>query len=128
MQVLLYEGEIAYEPSALLLHDHRDTIEALSRQMYAYGSGFSAALTSLVVSDWRQIPVFARLVLPAAGRLVSPSSERNVKRNGDKGARSLEWTPLARKEIAGLAAGPFEYLRSRARAARRSRSNTEMAY
>jgi GT2 family glycosyltransferase len=108
LQVLLYEGEIVYEPSAIILHDHRDSMEALRRQMYAYGCGFSAALASLTMSDWRLLWALGRGVLPAIGRFFQPTSDRNSAR-----AVSAEWRDLSRRELSGLLAGPFEYARTR---------------
>jgi len=108
LEVILYEGEIAYEPSAIILHDHRDSMEALRGQMYAYGCGFSAALTSLTMSDLRLLWDFGRGVLPALGRFFQPSSDRNSGR-----AVSAEWMSLSRLELRGLLAGPYEYARAR---------------
>ena len=122
MQVLLYEGEIAYEPSAIILHDHRDTMHALRRQMFAYGCGYSAALTSLVLSDLRLLPILGAGALPALGRFFRSDSARKSDR-----IESPEWSRLAQQEFRGLLVGPYEYARAAIAAMVASRSQPSPA-
>lgn len=44
-RVLINGGQLVYEPSAIVWHQHRPTMKQLRRQMFDYGFGFSAYLS-----------------------------------------------------------------------------------
>ena len=97
---------IAYEPSAIVQHEHRRTYGELSSQVHDYGIGLSAMMVSLSRHDPRHLLRILRR-LPAGGRLLfSPRSDRNVKRTPDYPK------DLLRAEAIGMMQGPFAYLRS----------------
>ena len=60
VRTVLSGHRLVYEPSAIIWHDHRDNLHDLSRQMLAYGSGCTAALTALLLRSGK-----ARRELPA---------------------------------------------------------------
>ena len=98
---------IAYEPSAIIQHCHRATVPELEQQLHAYGIGFTAMLTSIIVRNPRHLIGLAS-VLPGWLR-----STRNHSTAKDL-YRPVEYPPsLARAELRGMLRGPLAYLRSR---------------
>jgi GT2 family glycosyltransferase len=112
---LLANGHtLAYQPSAVVFHKHRRTAEELRRQAYGYGTGLTAMITAITLRDPRHVVGLAG-VLPAWAR--SLSDDRSAKRvNRTEGYPS----DLGRRELLGMAMGPFTYMRAR-RAQRRWR-------
>lgn len=130
VDVLWSGGQIGYEPSAVVLHRHRQSPEELQRQLVGNGIGFTASLAALVTAQPRhlahlvvQVPrAGLRLAAEAAGRLASrprsvPTAEGPVAvaEPGDDYPRAL-----VLHELGGMPRGPWAYVRSR-RAARRWR-------
>lgn len=103
---LLERGHtIVYRPDAVVGHHHRADTEALRRQMFGYGVGMSAVLTSMTFGG-SAADVLRRV--PAGVRsLLSPHSDRNRARPSAM-PRSLVWV-----EFAGYLLGPVAYVRSR---------------
>jgi GT2 family glycosyltransferase len=66
-QVLRRGGTIAYQPTAVVRHYHRRDIEGLRRQMVGYGTGLTAAYTSLIMRNPLVLLELVRL-LPTALR------------------------------------------------------------
>src|SRR5262249_16299071 len=60
MRVILGGHRLVYEPSALVWHVHRAELASLAKQIRAYGTGCTAAMTAIVLADPR-----ARRELPA---------------------------------------------------------------
>jgi hypothetical protein len=98
---------IAYEPDAVVLHEHHRTFEALRRQTFGYGAGLTAYLTKTVLDHPGRI-------LDLAGR-VPRGLRHGLSRRSSKNERLPETTPaeLVRRERLGMLAGPVLYLRSR---------------
>jgi GT2 family glycosyltransferase len=110
---LLTAGQrLAYEPSAIVHHTHRATVEELERQMYGYGTGFTAMLTAIALRDPRHFAGLAAIVPAWMRSLRDPESAKRVNRDEDYPR------DLGRRELRGMIAGPFTYLRAR-RAQRR---------
>lgn len=116
-------GRIGYEPSAVVLHRHRQSPEDLRRQLVGNGLGFTASLASLVAADPRHLLALASQVPVAAVRLASEARRRlrdrpveaadaaaplAVGEPGDDYPRSLVLL-----ELGGMPRGPWAYLRSR---------------
>jgi GT2 family glycosyltransferase len=105
MRVILAGHRLVYEPSAIVWHFHRTDLADLTRQMRAYGTGCTAALTAIVVKRPR-----SRLELP-------PRIGRGVLRLftlSERVADNPTLPPgLMRREIGGLLAGPWLYLKAR---------------
>lgn len=98
---------LVYQPAAIIRHHHRDTVEALTRQLSAYGRGLAAVMTKWALGDPRHAAAIARR-LPAGMRFVlSSDSDKNRQRQATY-PRSLVWA-----ELRGLIVGPFAYVRAR---------------
>jgi GT2 family glycosyltransferase len=105
VRVILAGHTIAYEPSAIVSHVHRADLAQLSKQMVAYGSGCTAALTAIAARHPR-----ARLEL--AARLVSGVLRIFAIRDRVHGNASLP-AGLMRQEFRGMLLGPWLYYRGR---------------
>lgn len=105
MRILLSGHSIVYEPSAIVSHVHRATLEALSRQMRAYGSGCTAALAAIVLDSPRARRELPPKVLQGIRHMMHLSSE----------VRDTPTLPsgLLTREAVGLVIGPWLYLRGR---------------
>jgi hypothetical protein len=120
IRVLWEGGRIGYEPAAIVHHQHRRGYDELRRQMWGYGAGFTAMLTSLVMRDPSHLVGVASQAPRAAARMaVGIGSKLRGRRpqGADKtasqpSARSFP-AELARREVMGYAQGMAKYLRSR---------------
>ena len=103
--VLLAGYEIAYEPQALIRHDHYAETDGLERQLYGYGVGLTAFYTALL----RHRPG----VLPALVKLL-PTAVKYFRRVEDAEGNALRDFPpeLKRRQRKGMLAGPIAYGRS----------------
>jgi GT2 family glycosyltransferase len=106
IRVLMAGGRIAYEPAAIVFHQHPDGAQRLRRQAFRYGVGLSAMLTKqLTVGAHRRDLLRA---VPAGVRyLRNPASPKHAAKHHDFPV-SLE-----RLERLGMACGPLAYLKSR---------------
>ncbi|WJK34793.1 glycosyltransferase family A protein [Solwaraspora sp. WMMA2065] len=115
MQVLVADGTVAYQPSALVWHHHRRDLAGLRNQLVGYGTGLTAAYTSLLLREPRLLGPLLRL---------APTALRDTFGGGDgqrlAGLRDDFPRELVGANRRGLLAGPVAYLRSRM-AARRLR-------
>jgi hypothetical protein len=106
MRVVLAGHRLVYEPSAVVWHVHRAELSELARQMRAYGSGCTAALTAILVDR------------PEARRELPPKVIAGIARMRklSSGVRDSEATlppGLLKREIGGFLAGPYLYLKGR---------------
>jgi cellulose synthase/poly-beta-1,6-N-acetylglucosamine synthase-like glycosyltransferase len=96
---------LVYEPSAVVRHVHRSELTDLARQMRAYGTGCTAALTALLLAS------------PRARRELPLKVARGVIRmfHLTDGVRDNPTLPsgLIRREMGGLLVGPLLYLKGR---------------
>ncbi len=107
VELLTAGHQIAYEPTAIIEHQHRATMDDLDRQIYGYGLGFTAMLTAVTFRDPRHVLGLAGIVPAWLRSLRAESSAKSVNRADD-------YPPaLARAELRGMAAGPIAYLRAR---------------
>ncbi len=106
---------VVYEPSAYVLHRHRDTAEALSKQLTAYYSGHVAHNLTTLARD-RDPRSLVRLAKFATYATTSRArSLAGVSAVSDASARA-QW--------AGAVRGPMNYVRSQRRVRREGRSAT----
>jgi hypothetical protein len=99
---------IAYEPAAIVYHEHHRTFDALRRQTFGYGVGLSAYLTKTVLDDPDRVWDMLSRAPKALHHALSPKSAKNDRLPLD--------TPrtLVRRERFGMLVGPALYLLSRA--------------
>jgi GT2 family glycosyltransferase len=100
---LVYLGHrIRFDPSVHVFHNHRRTVDELRRQMYAYGTGYTAMLAALVREDPRHLAGLAWYTVEA---LALAARKFGGGRAGAPGYPK----ELGRVELRGLLAGPWRY-------------------
>ncbi|GIH13859.1 glycosyltransferase [Rugosimonospora africana] len=104
-QVLRGGGTIVYQPSAICRHYHRRDLAGLREQMRGYGTGLTAAYTSLVLHNPLVLLPLLRLIPTALRDLSSDDSLRNA------GIDEHFPAELMSANRRGMLAGPFAYLR-----------------
>lgn len=105
-------GTIVYQPEAVIRHHHRSTYADLRDQLFAYGAGMAAVITKQLTAGPRSAAAVLVRMAPALVLLLHPGSVKNAGKSGD-------FPPdLTRAELLGYLAGPFRYLRARARGRR----------
>lgn len=109
--VLLAGYRIAYEPAALVCHDHYAEPGDLRHQLYGYGVGLTAYYTALLRHRPAALPALLRL-LPAAAGYLRGADEKAVA--GQKpGAGTYELpADFRRTKRRGMLTGPAAYIRS----------------
>jgi glycosyltransferase involved in cell wall biosynthesis len=121
IRLVLSDRILAFEPTALIRHQHRASGEALRTQIRTYGSGLSAMITKQLMSDrdgWKRV---ARRIGPGVSHLFRPSSNKNIRKSSNYPLR------LTLTEWYGVALGPWLYFRGRRAVRKRRRSTEEMA-
>ncbi|MCU1489445.1 MAG: hypothetical protein JWM85_850 [Acidimicrobiaceae bacterium] len=130
LRVLLSGRAIAYEPAALVWHVHREEPEALARQLYTYGLGYTALLTKHLLDPvsrpqlLRRLPVGVRRMRRAWTDGVNKTGRAlavPAKLDGHDGLDAVtaperpepSRPPYRWIELKGMAAGPVSYLRGR---------------
>ncbi len=116
IRLVLADGILAFEPSAVVRHQHRSDAAALRAQVRNYGSGLSAMITKQIVSEPDGWKLIARRVGPGVRHLFSPSSKKNDRKGADYpfSLTAIEWF--------GVLLGPWLYLRGRRSVRRRRRT------
>jgi len=99
---------LAYEPSAIVWHHHRADNDALTKQMYAYGTGFGAFLAKHLIDRRTRGDVVRRLLVGSVKLFRVPGATRASVPD----AASMP-PGLLRRELRGMLAGPLLYLRAR---------------
>ncbi|NUT33980.1 MAG: glycosyltransferase [Hamadaea sp.] len=95
---------VTMDPAVAVFHHHRADETGLRRQMFGYGTGYTAALTAMITEDVRNVRGLMRL-LTAARRV---TAERGQSREAAGYPATLAWA-----QRRGLLLGPLAYLRSR---------------
>lgn len=98
--------QLVYQPSALVFHQHRQTMQQLRRQMSGYGVGLTAFLAKCVFDNPSTLVDFIQKIPTAARYAFDPESKKNQHKSTAYPAE-LEW--IERK---GMLYGPFAYLYS----------------
>jgi GT2 family glycosyltransferase len=112
MRVMLRGGTVAYHPAALTRHFHRIDVDGLRDQLVGYGTGLTAAYTSLLIRQpWRLFQLIG--LAPLAVREV-------VGKSGVREATLSDEFPrdLLRANLRGMLTGPYAYLRGHSRMSR----------
>jgi glycosyltransferase involved in cell wall biosynthesis len=115
-QVLVGGGTIVYQPSAVTHHYHRRDLAGLQKQMVGYGTGLTAAYTSLLLSRPGLLWPLIKLA-PGALRDLTGSDSLRVSTLKDDFPREL--LTANRK---GMLAGPRAYFKGRKVAKQRVRT------
>jgi GT2 family glycosyltransferase len=106
---------LAFEPAALVRHQHRGSGKALRTQIRNYGSGLSAMMTKQLLSDRTSWKLILRRLGPGLSHLVRPTSVKNSRKSPSYPVQ------LTVTEWYGVALGPWLYLRGRWAVRRRQR-------
>lgn len=108
LSLILDGHRIAYQPAAIVRHEHRRDFPELYWQVFTYSAGFTALLTKWIIEDRGVARELARRV----PRLI-PAALVRARRGDGCGdyPQQLRWL-----ERAGYLYGPAAYVRSRARA------------
>jgi hypothetical protein len=109
--VLLAGYRIAYEPAALMRHDHRDDLHGLRHQVRGHGTGLTAYYAAIVRHRPDLLPTLIRLAPTGAGYLRKASYTPTTAPLG-----LLKW--LKRRYRWSMLTGPLAYIRSVRRQAR----------
>ena len=109
--VLLAGYRIAYEPAALMCHDHRRDLEGLRRQMEGYGVGLTAYYAALLRHRPGVLPALMRLAPTGIGYLRRANFRRTT-------APEVFLEGLKRRQRLSMLLGPAAYMRSVRRQAR----------
>ena len=123
MARLAWSGHaIGYAPAAFLLHTDRPDDQALQTKLEGYGTGLTAELVSLVLSDPRHLGAMFATVPEGVRRLVSyfnarlRSTDAGGEVGDDRGAAPISsLADLARMELRGMVHGPVAFLQSHRR-------------
>ena len=119
IQILWSGGAVGYEPAAVAHHRHRREVEELLHQLRGNGLGFTAMLTSLILSDRRHVLGLGSQLPLAGWRMLRQSLARirgtKVGAAGSADDADIELYPrhLVINELSGYPKGPLAYLRSR---------------
>jgi len=107
VRLILHRRVIAYEPSAIVWHEHPDGLAKLRRQVYQYGVGLGASVAKQALLG----PARRELLraVPAGVRHATDASSRKNAAKTDAYPRHLDWL-----ERAGMAVGPVAYALSSA--------------
>lgn len=110
VRILQAGHAIAYEPASLVWHSHRADLEGLRRQMYSYGTGLTAFYMKHLLSRATRVELLRRVPRGVVKLAAVPKDTNRAVGQVDVPTRSLML-----RELAGMAAGPALYLRSRRR-------------
>ena len=110
--VLLAGYRLAYEPAALMRHDHRRDLDGLRRQMEGYGVGLTAYYAALLRHRPGVLPELIRLMPTGLGYLRRRNNFRRTTAPLDLLAG------LKRRHRQSMLTGPVAYVRSVRRQAR----------
>jgi GT2 family glycosyltransferase len=105
MRTVLAGHRLVYEPSAIVSHFHRAELSDLSRQMQAWGSGYTAVLTALVLRDRKARLDLLRRVPIGVIRLSSIGDRTRDDSTLPSG--------MIAREFGGMVRGPWLYLKAR---------------
>ena len=97
---------MAFEPRAVVRHQHRETPEQFFSQVFGYGVGLSAMFTALVIRDPRHLWHMARRLPGGLRLLTKPREERSPSQ------RASYPKGVFVKHVLGMALGPIAYAQS----------------
>lgn len=105
MRTVLAGHRLVYEPSAIVRHVYRVELSDLPKKMLAYGSGYTAALTSVILRSRRaRLELLRRIPI---GAIRASSIGDRTKDNPEVPSG------MAARELGGMLLGPWLYLKAR---------------
>jgi glycosyltransferase involved in cell wall biosynthesis len=108
--VMLEGYKVAYEPAALMRHNHRQDMVSLNKQLNGYSAGLTAFYAGLL---WQRPTAFfglMKLIPMAAGYLKGGGTD--IKEEPQEEPDELE-AELDRRPLQGMLKGPLLYAKSR---------------
>ena len=105
-QVIMRGHKLAYQPSAVVFHQHRRDFAALQHQIYTYGVGLTAYVTKNLIEFPQLLP---DLVTKIPVDLVRTLLARRAAR---KAPTSYYPRELTRAEFRGMLYGPLAYVQT----------------
>ncbi len=105
VRIILSGNRIVYEPAAIVSHFHRTDLAELTKQMRAYGTGCTAALTAIVLRVPRARRELPLRILHGVARIFTLNDRVKDNPTLPQG--------LMGREIRGLLVGPWLYLKGR---------------
>jgi GT2 family glycosyltransferase len=106
-RVLLSGRRIVYEPSAIVWHYHRADMKALAKQMTAYGTGCTAAITAMLLRNAQARREIPRKAITGVAHIFRLND--NVKDNATMPRGLLV------RDVGGMLVGPWLYMKGRRR-------------
>jgi O-antigen biosynthesis protein len=106
-QIVMRGYKLVYEPTAIVRHFHYREYAGLRKQVYGYGVGLTAYLTSCLFDDPKRLVELVSKVPQGLAYALGPGSPKN-RRKPDGFPRQL-----SRLELRGMVYGPVAYVRSR---------------
>jgi GT2 family glycosyltransferase len=106
-QVIVQGYQLVYAPASLVYHLHRRDYEALRKQIYNYGVGFTGYLTKSLLENPHLLFDLVTKVPYGLFLLLSPRAPKNRKK------QTHYPNELTKLELQGMVFGPLAYLRSR---------------
>jgi GT2 family glycosyltransferase len=109
IRMLFAGGRLTFDPEVVMYHTHLREYDELRQKLYAYGCGYTALLTALVVGDPRHL-------IGLSGNFWQALRLFGRKFFTERGAAAAEGyfpAELSRAEMRGFAIGPWRYVYSR---------------
>jgi GT2 family glycosyltransferase len=105
-RVVLSGAWLVYQPAAVVVHHHRDSLEQLRAQVYGYGTGMAASVTLFAMTNPRALLRVVRSLPSALSILLRRDSQKNADKPVDYPK------DLDRRERLGYLTGPILALAS----------------
>jgi GT2 family glycosyltransferase len=112
LKLVLSGSTVAFEPRAVVRHQHRETREDFFDQVFGYGTGLTAMFSALIVRDPRHVAKMIRRLPGAIRILAKPRDERSPSSRATYPKRTYAY------HLLGMAYGPIAYARSVVRSRR----------
>lgn len=109
MKQVLTDGTLAFEPRAVVRHQHRESEREFFDQVFGYGTGLTAMFSALVVHDPRHVVKMLRRLPKGIRLLTRPRDERSPSVHSTYPRKTYA------HHLNGMLYGPFAYARSVAR-------------
>lgn len=103
MRLILGGKKLAFEPTALVRHRHRESWREFRRQVFGYGVGLSAAFTAMAVQHPSELVKIFRRIPAGLAELARPRNLRSPSARPSYPRVTLAW------QVLGLLFGPIAF-------------------